>query len=352
MMARACYVPPPSGAQISAGRGSRVALSPTTHKRLKNFASKRMRGPGSVSKLGSIVLDNYLGHMERVYFGRARTLACVEIPAEKRDIDAVIFDMDGVLCDSEHVSRVVGTAVFEQLYNLKVKPEDFAPFTGTGEAAFLEGVARVHDVSGFDVDEAKRCFFELYVSGGYTLQLKAFTGIPGLISRVAQLGLKVGVASAADAVKVDANLNAIGLPRDTFDFVTSSDDIERKKPAPDVFLAAARGLGVEPNRCVVVEDAVAGVQAALAAGMRCVAVATSLDAEALSAAGAHIVRDQPAFIELADLFGSDVFADSDNDDEPGTEIDQTVDSNFDMDIEAVITPATSSTTNPSPPSTA
>lgn len=304
-----CYVPPPTGTRISTGTCSRVALSPSTHKRLKNFASKRMRGPGSVSKLGSIVLDNYLGHMERVYFGRAGAMTCTAIPADKRDIDAVIFDMDGVLCDSEHISRVVGAAVFDQKYGVKVRPEDFAPFTGTGEASFLAGVAGVYNVPGFDAEEAKRAFFQIYVSGGYTLQLTPFTGVVGLISRIAQLGLKVGVASAADAVKVDANLSAIGLPRDSFDFVTSSDDIVHKKPAPDVFLAAARGLGVQPERCVVVEDAVAGVQAALAAGMRCIGVATSLEASALEAAGAHVVRDQPAFIELADLFGSDVFAD-------------------------------------------
>lgn len=244
--------------------------------------------------------------------------ACTPIPTTARDYDGVIFDMDGVLCDSEDISRTVGAAVFKQFYDICVEPDDFAPFTGTGEAAFLGSMAKLQGVSAFDADEAKKQFFELYTTGGYITALEAFPGVIGLVDRIKQLGLKVAVASAADSIKVNANLNAIGLPYDKFDFVTSSDNIVNKKPAPDVFLAAAKGIGITPERCVVVEDAATGVQAALAAGMRCVAVSTSLPKEILHEAGAHVVREQPAFIEIADLFGSDVFADlAEGDDEAG-----------------------------------
>lgn len=286
----------------------RVGLSEATYSHLKTLAAKRFRGGGTTSKMGNVILDNYLAHIERAYFGRARVLACTAVPKGERDIDAVIFDMDGVLCDSESISRLVGTLVFERLYDTLVTVDDFAPFTGTGEGNFLAGVAKQYRVVGFDVEEAKQKFFEIYLEGGLSQELRAFPGVANLVERVKQLGLKAAVASAADAVKVERNLKAIGLPKPTFDFVTSSDDIERKKPAPDVFLAAARGLGVEPGRCVVVEDAVAGVKAARSAGMRCVAVSTSLSAKLLSKAGAHVVRDEPAFIEVIDLFGRDVFA--------------------------------------------
>lgn len=288
----------------------RIAISPTTHHRLKVLAEKRFRGVGSISKLGSIVLDNYLAHMERAYFGRARVHACAPVPPSKRDFDAVIFDMDGVLCDSEMASRRAGALVMEQHYGVRVKTEDFAAFTGTGEANFLAGVARMYGIDGFDADEAKERFFDIYTRGGYLVDLRAFPGVKGLVNRIKQMGLKVAVASAADAVKVDANLQAIELADGIFDFVTSSDDIVNKKPAPDVFLAAAKGIGIEPSRCVVVEDAVAGVKAALAAGMRCVAVSTSLEAAALDAAGAHVVRAEPGMIEIVDLFGKDVFAEA------------------------------------------
>lgn len=309
MTQKPCYIPSPV---LTVGVGTslrmtRIALSPTTHTRLKLLAAKRFRGTGSISKLGCIVLDNYLAHMERAYFGRARVTGCSPVPATMRDYDAVIFDMDGVLCDSEHMSRMVGAAMFELYYNTMVSADDFAPFTGTGEAAFLSGVAQLHGVSPFDADEAKQRFFGLYTSEKYMAELKSFPGVIGLVERIKQLGLKVAVASAADAIKVDANLKAIGLPRDKFDFVTSSDHIANKKPAPDVFLAAAKGIAVDPARCVVVEDAASGVQAALAAGMRCVAVSTSLHSSDLEQAGAHVVREQPAFIEIADLFGRDVF---------------------------------------------
>lgn len=285
------------------GAMQRVAISQTTHNRLKNVAAKRFRGVGSVSKLGTIVLDKYLGHMERAYFGRVGARCCVAIPAEQRDYDAVLFDMDGVLCDSEIASRNAAVCVFRRFYNVTVRAEDFAPFTGTGEANFLAGVAKVYKVANFDAEVAKQQFFEVYHKHGYVNELRSFPGVDGLVRRVKQLGLKVAVASSADRVKVDANLSAIGLGAEQFDFVTCGDDIERKKPAPDVFLAAARGVGVAAARCVVVEDAEAGVVAAKRAGMRCVAVSTSLPGAALSAAGADVVRVEPALIEVRDLLG-------------------------------------------------
>lgn len=297
---------PPSVTPFAANQ--RIAISPTVHTRLKNLAAKRFRGVGSISKLGTIVLDNYLCHLERAYFGRARATACVPIPESARDYDAVLFDMDGVLCDSEIASRNAAVAVFQKFYNTSVSADDFAAFTGTGEANFLAGVANLYNVEGFDAEVGKQQFFEVYTQNGYTADLTSFPGVVGLVKRVKQLGLKVAVASAADAVKVDANLKAIGLPRDTFDWVTSSDQIVNKKPAPDVFLAAAKGLGVRPDRCVVVEDAVAGVQAAKAARMRCVAVTTSLGSEDLDKAGADVIREEPGMIEIFDLFGRDVFA--------------------------------------------
>lgn len=285
----------------------RVMISPATNNRFRRYVSKRMRGPSSPTKLSAIVLDTYLAHMEKCYFGRAKVLACAQLSETKRDKDAIIFDMDGVLCNSEEASRLVGVAVFRELYKTDVKVEDFSQFTGTGEANFLNGVADMYNVKEFDVERGKKEFFDIYMNGPYTENICAFSGIPSLIERIKKLGLKVGVASAADKIKVDCNLNAIGLPPSTFDFVTCSDDIVNKKPAPDVFLKAAQGLGVSADRCTVIEDAAAGVEGAIRAGMRCVGVATSLNSELLIEAGAHVVRDEPAFIELRDLFDADVF---------------------------------------------
>ncbi len=94
------------------------------------------------------------------------------------------------------------------------------------------------------------------------------------------------MASSADAIKVAGNLAEIGLPAATFDAVVDGTQVARKKPAPDLFLEASRRLGLEPSACLVIEDAVAGVAAAKAAGSRCLAVTTSFPAEQLAEVGA------------------------------------------------------------------
>ena len=88
-------------------------------------------------------------------------------------------------------------------------------------------------------------------------------------------------------MKVDGNLRALGLPSGTFDAVVVGEDIILKKPAPDIFLEAARRLGLEPGACLVIEDAVSGVTAARAAGSRCMGITSSFEADRLLAAGAN-----------------------------------------------------------------
>ena len=83
--------------------------------------------------------------------------------------------------------------------------------------------------------------------------------------------------------------------------MVTGEDVSRRKPHPDIFLEAARRLDVPPEACCVIEDAVNGVEAAKAAGMRCVAVTTSFPAEALAAAGADVVRTAIGEITLEDL---------------------------------------------------
>jgi beta-phosphoglucomutase len=102
-------------------------------------------------------------------------------------------------------------------------------------------------------------------------------------------------------VKIIANLRQIGLAPETWDAVVTGEDVAAKKPAPDIFLVAARKLDLASAQCVVVEDAVNGVQAAKAAGMRCVAVAQTFPAAQLQ--GADVVRSGIAAVSLTDLAG-------------------------------------------------
>ncbi len=213
-------------------------------------------------------------------------------------IRAVVFDMDGVLTDSEPLINAAAIAMFRER-GVAVKPEDFHPFIGTGENRYIGGVAEKYGVP-LDIEAAKRRTYELYLDM-VPEHLNAFPGAVELVRSCQAAGLRVAVASSADRIKIEANLNKIGLPPAEWDAVVSAEDVVHKKPAPDIFLAAARKLGIAPTECVVVEDAINGIWAAKAAGMRCVAVAQSFPPDQL--AGAARVRLTIADLTLSDLLG-------------------------------------------------
>ncbi|KAE9615930.1 putative transcription factor WD40-like family [Lupinus albus] len=220
---------------------------------------------------------------------------------EWEKVSAVLFDMDGVLCNSEEASRRAAVDVFAEI-GVYVTVDDFVPFTGTGEANFLGGVASVKGVKGFDTEAAKKRFFEIYLDK--YAKPDSGIGFPGafeLISQCKNKGLKVAVASSADRIKVDANLAAAALPLSMFDVIVTADAFENLKPAPDIFLAASSFLNVPPSECIVIEDALAGVQAAKAAQMRCIAVRTTLTDEVLESAGPTLIRDDIGNVSLDDI---------------------------------------------------
>lgn len=214
-------------------------------------------------------------------------------------IRAVVFDMDGVLSDSEPLINAAAVEMFREK-GVNVRPEDFIPFVGTGEDRYIGGVAEMYGVP-LDIASAKRRTYEIYLRL-VEERLQSFPGAVELVTQCRQAGLKTAVASSADLIKIQANLRKIGLPIEGWDAVVSAEDVTHKKPAPDIFLAAARKLGLQSHECVVVEDAVNGVQAAKAAGMRCVAVAHTFPAERL--AGADLIRPCIADLSLPDLIGA------------------------------------------------
>ncbi len=220
-------------------------------------------------------------------------------PSLQSAIHGVIFDMDGVLTDSEPLINAAAVAMFKEK-GVTVTPEDFAPFVGTGEDRYLGGVAQKHGVV-LDLAAAKRRTYEIYLAL-VPSRLNAFPGAVALVQRCRAAGLQVAVASSADRIKIDANLAKIGLPADNWTAVVAGEDVRLKKPAPDIFLAAADRLGLRPNECVVVEDAVHGIQAARSASMRCVAVAQTFAPEDLKEA--DLVRATIQEVGLEDLLGT------------------------------------------------
>jgi HAD superfamily hydrolase (TIGR01509 family) len=194
----------------------------------------------------------------------------------------VIFDMDGVLVESEPFIAEAAVRMFAEK-GVAVRPEDFRPFIGTGEDRFLGGVAEARRVA-LDMPRDKIRTYEIYlnlIEG----RLEPLPGVATFIAACRARGLKLAVASSADRMKVEGNLRQLGLPERTFDALVVGEDVTRKKPAPDIFLLAARRLGLDPASCLVVEDAVSGVQAAKAAGCRCLGLTTSFSSEQLISAG-------------------------------------------------------------------
>lgn len=223
-------------------------------------------------------------------------MRCAHDMSAPPPIQAVIFDMDGVLTDSEPLINAAAIAMFREK-GFAVRPEDFLPFVGTGEDRYIGGVAELHKIT-LDVKEAKKRTYEIYLSL-VPERLQAFEGAVSLVWACRQAGLRMAVASSADLIKIEANLRKIGLPPEFWEAVVSADDVVDKKPAPDIFLAAARKLNVPPVQCTVVEDAINGVQAAKAAGMRCVAVAQTFEADQLREA--DLVKPRIAELTVDDL---------------------------------------------------
>src|SRR5512141_393821 len=135
-------------------------------------------------------------------------------------IQAVIFDMDGVLVDSEPLINAAAIAMFREA-GLIVQPDDFLPFVGAGEDRYIGGVAEKYHFP-LDLPQAKHRTYEIYLAL-VPQQLEAFPGARELVRTCRRSGLRVAVASSADQIKVAANLKKIGLPMEDWDAVVTGE---------------------------------------------------------------------------------------------------------------------------------
>jgi beta-phosphoglucomutase len=217
-------------------------------------------------------------------------LSGCRVPSSEGSVQGIVFDMDGVLCDSEPFICEAAMTMFQRNHGVRVAAADFAPFVGTGENRYLGGVAEKHGVT-LDLERDKKATYDIYleiIRG----RLQPLPGVREFIQRCRQRGRRLAVATSADRVKMDGNLKEIGLAPELFDACVNGLEVVRKKPFPDIFLEACRRIGLPPAECIVVEDAPNGIRAGKAAGCRCLGLTTSFEAEALLAEGADwIARD-------------------------------------------------------------
>ena len=204
-----------------------------------------------------------------------------------RRFDAVIFDMDGVLCDSEPFIAAAAAEMLRRRYGIGATREDFLPFVGAGEDRFLSGAAARHGVT-VDLAIDKPLTYEIYlelIPGS----LQPIRGVREFIAKARSANLRLALATSSDLPKLDGNLAAIGIPKATFDVLVSAEHVTRKKPDPETFVLAVERLGLPASRCLVVEDARNGVQAARAAGCDVLGITSSQPAAVLLDEGALAV---------------------------------------------------------------
>ncbi|GHD48846.1 HAD family hydrolase [Streptomyces galbus] len=196
--------------------------------------------------------------------------------------DLVIFDNDGVLVDSEPLSNRHLAAYLTELGHPTTYEESIRDYMGSA-------MHRIHDLvlerTGQRLPADFDDVFHARVFAAFERELKPVAGVVGVLERLRAEGVPCCVASSGSHERIRVGHRVTGLDQ-WFDEgrIFSSQDVGRGKPAPDLFLHAAREMGVAPERCIVVEDSPLGVQAAVAAGMDVVGFTAMTPAEKLAGA--------------------------------------------------------------------
>ncbi|NTW14110.1 MAG: HAD family phosphatase [Candidatus Moranbacteria bacterium] len=205
-----------------------------------------------------------------------------------RPIRAVIFDMDGVIIDSEPIHIQADTETFER-HGLMVPPEAWNDILGMrsedGLRVILDRYGTGTEDAGSVVDEKRTRYFELAEE-----RLGLIPGVEAFVISCRDRSLKTAVATSGRSSYQIPFLERFGI-RSLFDVVVTGDEVTNGKPHPEPYLLAASRLGIEPGSCLVIEDADNGIRSAKEAGCIVVGLASTMSKEILLSAGADYVID-------------------------------------------------------------
>lgn len=199
----------------------------------------------------------------------------------------LIFDIDGVIADTEAVNARATAKVFADLFGVEsVERKDFEAGLGRGAEEYVKAGARVHglELTEEQVRTATQLRQEYFLKILGKEPLPPFPGVLELMEKAMESAdFRVAIATSGTLEKSKAVLDAAKIPYERIVYV-NGDQVKSKKPDPELFLIAAQRIGIKPANCVVIEDAPNGVQAAKAAGTKCIAVTNSTAAEKLGEA--------------------------------------------------------------------
>ncbi len=186
-------------------------------------------------------------------------------------INACIFDLDGVIVDTAHYHFLAWQRLANEL-GFDLTLQDNERLKGVSRMHSLEIVLSIGGISLSEYEKEKLAHKKNTWFVDFIERMSAdeiFPGVKQLIQRMRESGMKVALASSSKNALTVIQLLHI---KTYFDAVVDGNMITNSKPHPEIFLLAAAKLGVQPNTCLVFEDAEAGVEAALAAGMKCIGV--------------------------------------------------------------------------------
>jgi len=207
-------------------------------------------------------------------------------------IQAVIFDCDGVLVDTELISNTVLAGLLTGAGLPTTLELCLRDYRGRSLASVMELANERHGAP------LPRDIPQRYYTEAQAVFAREVEAIPGVVDALDRITLPSCVASSGPHHKMEVTLRRTGLWERFEGRIFSATEVAHGKPAPDLFLHAARAMGFDPATTAVVEDSVPGVQAARAAGMRALAFAHDTDAGSLAAAGGEVFHDMAELPEL------------------------------------------------------
>ncbi|NWL89014.1 phosphatase [Paenibacillus sp. 79R4] len=211
---------------------------------------------------------------------------------------AFIFDMDGVIIDSEPLHFAVDIETVEH-FGHPLSKEQFEKYVGMTNPEMWADIKREYGIAQ-TVEALIEYQLAQKIQAIQNMDAEPMDGIRPFIAELKRRGIAIGLASSSPRVFIEAVLSRFEMLND-FGSIVSGEEVPQGKPAPDVYLEAARQLGVESERCVVLEDARHGVTAAKAAGMKCIGFLNP-NSGAQDLSQADLIIDRVGAIQLDDFF--------------------------------------------------